>query len=92
MIKGDEKYESETGLSPEAFEIDLLEFEDLSWRLVSSTVKERKKIKGLEPMRIEYIVLAALLVKFLIEKTRIKTLIQSNFALKEGLMQELTDS
>lgn len=92
MIKGDEKYESETGLSPEAFEIDLLEFEDLSWRLVSSTVKERKKMKGLEPMRIEYIVLAALLVKFLLEKTRIKTLIQSNFALKEGLMQELTEN
>ena len=46
-------------------------------------------MKGLESMRIEYIVLAALFVKFLLEKTRIKTLIQSNFSLKEGLMQEL---
>ncbi len=91
MIRGDEKFESETGLSPEAFEINLPEFEDLSWRLVSSTIKERKKMKGLEQMRIEYIVLAALLVKFLLEKTGIKTLIQSNFALKEGLMQELTE-
>jgi exopolyphosphatase/guanosine-5'-triphosphate,3'-diphosphate pyrophosphatase len=90
MIRGDENFESETGLSPEAYEIDLHEFDDLSWRLISSTVKERKKIKGLEPMRIEYIVLAALLVKFLIEKAAIKTFIQSGFALKEGLMQELT--
>lgn len=91
MIRGDDKFESETGLTPEVFEIDLIEFEDLSWRLVSSTVKERKKMKGLEQMRIEYIVLAALLVKFLLEKTRIKTLIQSNFALKEGLMQEIAE-
>ena len=89
MIRGDEKFESETGLSPEAYTVDLLEFEDLSWQLVSSTFKERKKMKGLESMRIEYIVLAALFVKFLLEKTRIKTLIQSNFSLKEGLMQEL---
>src|SRR4030042_122374 len=87
MIRGDEKFESETGMEAEAYTIDLLEFEDLSWRLVSSTIKERKKMKGLESMRIEFIVLAALLVKFLLEKTRIQTLIQSNFALKEGLMQ-----
>jgi exopolyphosphatase/guanosine-5'-triphosphate,3'-diphosphate pyrophosphatase len=92
MIRGDEKFESETGTEPEGYTIDLTEFEDLSWRLVSSTVKERKKMKGLEPMRIEFIVLAALLVKFLLEKTRIQTLIQSNFALKEGLMQELMES
>lgn len=92
MIRGDEKFESETGKEPEAYTIDLMEFEDLSWRLVSSTLKERKKMKGLESMRIEFIVLAALLVKFLLEKTRIQTLIQSNFALKEGLMQELMES
>jgi exopolyphosphatase/guanosine-5'-triphosphate,3'-diphosphate pyrophosphatase len=92
MIRGDEKFESETGLEAEAYPIDLLEFEDLSWRLVRSTIKERKKMKGLESMRIEYIVLSALLVKFLLEKTRMQTLIQSNFALKEGLMQELMES
>jgi exopolyphosphatase/guanosine-5'-triphosphate,3'-diphosphate pyrophosphatase len=91
MIRGDEKFESETGMSAEAYIIDLLEYEDLSWRLVSSTVKERKKIKGLELMRIEFIVLAALLVKFILEKTRIKKLIQSNYSLKEGLMQEFVE-
>jgi exopolyphosphatase/guanosine-5'-triphosphate,3'-diphosphate pyrophosphatase len=92
MIRGDAKFESETGTEPEAYNINLMEFEDLSWRLVSSTLKERKKMKGLETMRIEFIVLAALLVKFLLEKTRIQTLIQSNFSLKEGLMQELMES
>ena len=91
MIRGDEKFESETGLSAEAYIIDLLEYDDLSWRLVSSTIKERKKMKGLESMRIEFIVLSAMLIKFLLEKTKIKTLIQSNFSLKEGLMQELME-
>ncbi|MBN2214633.1 MAG: hypothetical protein JW723_10345 [Bacteroidales bacterium] len=92
MIKGDEKHVSETGLEAEAYTIDLQEFEDLSWRLVNSTLKERKKMKGLEPMRIEFIVLAAMVVKFLLEKTGIQTLIQSNFALKEGLMYEILSS
>ena len=89
MISNEDKFESEVGLEPEAVHIDLTEFEDLSWRLVNSTTKERKKMKGLESMRIEFIVIAVVLVKFLIDKTKIKTLIQSNFALKEGLMYEL---
>lgn len=92
MIRGDEKFESETGTEPMAFTIDMQEFEDLSWRLISSTVKERKRIKGLESMRVEFIVLAALLVKFILEKTKIQKVIQSNFALKEGLMSELMGS
>ncbi len=92
MIRNEDKFESEIGSYPEAVYIDLTEFEDLSWRLVNSTIKERKKMKGLETMRIEFIVLAAVLVKFLIDKTKIKTIIQSNFALKEGLMYELIKS
>lgn len=92
MIRGDEKFESETGTEPMAYTIDMQEFEDLSWRLISSTVKERKRIKGLESMRVEFIVLAALLVKFILEKTKIQKVIQSNFALKEGLMSELMGS
>lgn len=92
MIRSDEKYESEVALSPEAFVIDIPEFEDLSWRLVNSTTKDRKKFKGLESMRIEFIVLAAVLVKFFIDKAKIRNLIQSNFALKEGLMYELIRS
>ncbi|MBN2612564.1 MAG: hypothetical protein JXB00_13495 [Bacteroidales bacterium] len=89
MIKNEEKFESEVALQPGSYPIDLMDFDDLSWKLVSSTLKERKKMKGLEAMRIEFIVLAALFVKFFLDKTKIKTFIQSNFSLKEGLMSEL---
>ncbi|MFO7659136.1 MAG: hypothetical protein R6W78_18905 [Bacteroidales bacterium] len=89
MIKNEEKFESEVAMHPASFPIDLMDFDDLSWKLVTSTLKERKKMKGLENMRIELIVLAALFVKFFLDKTKIKTLIQSNFSLKEGLMHEL---
>lgn len=89
MLREEDKFESETGLQPSALAIDLTEFDDLFWRLINSTLKERKKMKGLEAMRIEFIVLAALLVKFLVDKLKIKKLYQSNFALKEGIMHGL---
>lgn len=89
MILEEDKYESETGIVPKTTSIDVQEFDDLFWRLINSTVKERKKMKGLENIRIEFIVLAALLVKFLMDKIKLKFLVQTNFALKEGIMYEM---
>ncbi|MBN1413596.1 MAG: hypothetical protein JW973_00735 [Bacteroidales bacterium] len=75
--------------SPKATEIDLADFENLYQRLVNSTVKERKQMKGLESHRIDTIVPASLLVKFLMGKLKLRRIIQSNFALKEGVLYEL---
>ena len=46
-------------------------------------------MKGLEAMRLEMIVVAVLLVQFILQKCKLKHLIQSNFALKEGVIYEL---
>jgi len=92
MIREEDKFESEVALAPLPLQIDLTEFDDLFWRLVNSTTKERKKMKGLENMRIEFIVLAALQVKFLIDKLKISRLFVSNYALKEGIMYDLVRS
>jgi exopolyphosphatase/guanosine-5'-triphosphate,3'-diphosphate pyrophosphatase len=81
--------EAETATFPEATEIDLNDFENLYHRLINSTLKERKQMKGLESHRIEMIVPASLLVKFLMGKLKLQRIIQSNFALKEGIMYEL---
>jgi exopolyphosphatase / guanosine-5'-triphosphate,3'-diphosphate pyrophosphatase len=88
MIREEEKFESEIGHKPVTSSIEIQEFDDLFWRLVNSTVKERKKMKGLEHSRLEFIVLASLVVKFLIDKLKFKNLLQTNFALKEGIMYE----
>jgi exopolyphosphatase/guanosine-5'-triphosphate,3'-diphosphate pyrophosphatase len=79
----------ETKSFPEATEIDLTDYENLYQRLVNSTLKERKQMKGLVAHRLDTIVPASLLVKFLMGKLKLKRIIQSNFALKEGILYEL---
>jgi exopolyphosphatase / guanosine-5'-triphosphate,3'-diphosphate pyrophosphatase len=90
MIRADDpNFESETGIIPEAVSIDLTDFENLYQKLINSTLKERKQMKGLETMRLEMIVVATLIVKFILQKLKLQQLIQSNFALKEGVVYEL---
>ncbi|HEX2396436.1 MAG TPA: hypothetical protein VHI78_13900 [Bacteroidales bacterium] len=90
MIRADDpSFESETGTIPQSVEIDLTDFENLYQKLINSTLKERKQMKGLESMRLEMIVVATLIVKFILQKLKITRLVQSNFALKEGVVYEL---
>jgi exopolyphosphatase/guanosine-5'-triphosphate,3'-diphosphate pyrophosphatase len=90
MIRADDPaFESETGTLPESVNIDLTDFENLYQKLINSTLKERKQMKGLESMRLEMIVVATLIVKFILQKLKLPHLVQSNFALKEGVVYEL---
>jgi exopolyphosphatase/guanosine-5'-triphosphate,3'-diphosphate pyrophosphatase len=90
MIRADDpNFESGTSLSPESIVIDLTDFENLYQKLINSTLKERKQMKGLESMRLEMIVVATLVVKFILQKLKLREMIQSNFALKEGVVYEL---
>lgn len=84
MINKLHKYETEIALEPLCNEININDFENLYWELVNSTVKDRKKMKGLESNRVDYIVIASIIIKFLLENTGIKKLCQSSFSMKEG--------
>lgn len=75
-------------LKDNSTELSIQDFLFLNKKLADSTLKERKNMKGLEPMRIEMIVLASLFVKFILENHDFKQLIQSNFSLKEGVVYE----
>jgi len=90
MIRANDAYfESETGKDPQSVAIDLFDFENLYQKLINSTLKDRKQMKGLEAMRLEMIVVATLVVKFILQKLKLRRLVQSNFALKEGVVYEL---
>jgi len=90
MIKADNgDFETETALFPESIQIKSHDFDLLYEKLINSTIKERKQMEGLEPMRIEMIVLACLFVKFILEKLEIDTMFQSNFSLKEGVIYQM---
>jgi len=81
--------EAVKNISPSAVSIDMQSFDDLHARLIVSTIEERKQMKGLEPMRIEMIVLAAIFTKFTMQKCSIQQFIQSDYALKEGVIKDL---
>lgn len=82
-------FETQTGLMPESIEIPLSDFDKLYKKLIFSSSTERMNMKGLEPMRIEMIVLAIHFVKFVTGSLNIKRIIQSNFSLKEGAILNL---
>lgn len=64
--------------------IGLADFEALYHQLITSTTAERLAMSGLEPMRVEMIVAAAIFVKFVLERTGIRELFFSDYSLKEG--------
>jgi len=64
-------------------------FEEIYQKLIQSTLEERLLMRGMEAIRVEMIVLAAIFVKFTMEKYGISQLLQSNYAIKEGVLQSI---
>lgn len=71
------------------FEIDLVRYNELHDKLIRSSHHDRTEMKGLEPMRIEMIVLASIFVNFIVNKYEIKKLIRSSYAMKEGVVSDI---
>lgn len=70
-------------------ELDLSSLYQLYLGLLKSKEKDRMNMRGLPAMRVDTIVIASVLVNYIIHKLRIRNLLQSDFALKEGIMAEL---
>lgn len=83
---------SESTKEAKSVPVTLPDFDLLYNRLIFSTTEQREQMKGLEPMRIEMIVLAVLFVKFVVTKAGIDNIFQSSFALKEGAVAELLNN
>jgi exopolyphosphatase/guanosine-5'-triphosphate,3'-diphosphate pyrophosphatase len=72
-----------------AREISMADFNRIHRLLIRSTQDERKVMPGMEPVRVEMIVAAVIFVSFVLRECNIKKLVQSAFALKEGVISEL---
>ena len=70
-------------------QIDISDFSDLYETLLKSSEAERYQIKGLAAMRVDTIVFAAVFVKHLLKKLKLKKLIASHYALKEGVLSDI---
>jgi len=70
-------------------EIDIGDYLRLHKMLLTSTSEERKKMPGMEPVRVEMIVLASIFVTFTLAQCKIEKLYQSDYSLKEGIVAEM---
>ncbi|GET32124.1 hypothetical protein PbJCM13498_09870 [Prolixibacter bellariivorans] len=64
-------------------------FQKIHETLKVSTLDERQKMRGMDPMRVEMIVVASVFVNFVLRKLDISRMYQSHFSLKEGAMHEI---
>ncbi len=76
---------------PPFFNIDIEEFKRLHKRLLESDAPGRLRMEGMDPMRVEMIVIAAIFVNFIVRRLDIRTMIQSGYSLKEGAVSEIID-
>jgi len=69
--------------------ITIEEFQQIYERLVHSTRDERIKMKGMDMVRVDLIVPAVILIELLVSKTGINQIVQTDFALREGVLFEM---
>lgn len=67
------------------FQLELKSFYEIHHQLIKSTEIQRAAIPGMIALRVEMIVVASCLIKYLIEKYHIKQILTTKYALKEGV-------
>jgi exopolyphosphatase/guanosine-5'-triphosphate,3'-diphosphate pyrophosphatase len=85
----DEPYTYDSVDNASSRDIDLDRYRLAHGQLLSSTREQRLQMKGMDRMRVEMIPVASLLLSTLLANLRIERLIQSEFAMKEGVLWEL---
>jgi exopolyphosphatase/guanosine-5'-triphosphate,3'-diphosphate pyrophosphatase len=78
--------------SKKHYAFDLDKYKATHNMLIISTIAERLKMKGLVKMRVDLIVMASLLLTYVIDKCKIKKMLLSSYALKEGILNETIES
>ena len=83
------RFFKETDLGSSSTHLDPEHYKMIHQSLIQSTAAERLSMPGMEPVRVEMIVPATIFITFVIERCGLKKLVQSSYALKEGVMAEL---
>lgn len=76
---GEALTENKTG-----YTIDLSQHFKISELVIRSTLEERRKIRGLVPMRFDMIVISCLMINFVLGKLKLNQMRVSTYSLKEG--------
>jgi exopolyphosphatase/guanosine-5'-triphosphate,3'-diphosphate pyrophosphatase len=70
-------------------EFNTHEFMELTARLISSSHDERKTTRGIIPLRVDMIVVASLITRYMMDRLQIDQVAMSMYSLKEGVLMDL---
>jgi exopolyphosphatase/guanosine-5'-triphosphate,3'-diphosphate pyrophosphatase len=76
------------GLPESQFEIKLKDFFKLHQIFLASSLEDRKVMEGMDPVRVELMVIASIFINQLVKEAGFSKLYQSSYALKEGALFE----
>jgi exopolyphosphatase/guanosine-5'-triphosphate,3'-diphosphate pyrophosphatase len=71
-----------------ASELPLSAYHQIHQQLIESASESRSRMKGMDKIRVEMIVIASVFTNFILRKCEIQKLIHTPYALKEGVMRE----
>jgi exopolyphosphatase/guanosine-5'-triphosphate,3'-diphosphate pyrophosphatase len=71
------------------YKFDTTELVNITDWLIESSHFERENAKGIIPIRVDMIVAASLITRYVMKKLGIESLIMSTYSLKEGVMAEM---
>lgn len=71
-----------------SIELPIDSWEHIYRILIDSLAQERLAMPGMSPVRVDFIVLAAIFTKLVLERVKPEVIYQSSYSLKEGAMQE----
>ena len=69
-------------------EIPSEDFEAAWYRIIHSTARQRERMTGMDPLRVEMIVPSFILMRFVMKNFGIGKMVQTGFSLREGVLQE----
>lgn len=72
------------------YSFELKDLKTLYERVLKSTTAERLKMPGLIAMRVDMIVVSYILLNFIIEKSKVKSMRSSSYSLKEGVLSQIS--
>ena len=78
------------GVNSYRFSLD--DYSKIHLAILSSTTRQRRRMKGLVKMRVDMIVLASICTDLVLKKFRMKEMVVSKFALKEGALWYLRNT
>lgn len=73
------------------YDFELNDLLSLTEKLIHSSHNERRNTKGIIPIRVDMIVVASLITRFIIARLAIKRVCMSTYSLKEGVLAEMMD-